>query len=72
MEQERKKKNSTELQKPNIDAEVYNNNKNCHWIYTYTLHAYKQNQNSPIKIEYSRLTWQTKGTKNYIYHNKTN
>ena len=30
MEQERKKKNSTELQKPNIDAEVYNNNKNCH------------------------------------------
>ena len=25
----RRKKNSTELQKPNIDAEVYNNNKNC-------------------------------------------
>ena len=32
MEEERKKKkkeNSTELQKPNIEAEVYNNNKKC-------------------------------------------
>ena len=29
MEEERKKENSTELKKPNIDAEVYNNNKNC-------------------------------------------
>ena len=40
MEEERKKgekkENSTELQKPNIEAEVYNNNKNCDWIYTYT------------------------------------
>ena len=32
MEEERKKekkKISTELQKPNVDAEVYNNNKKC-------------------------------------------
>jgi len=32
MEKERKKEkkeNSTELQKPNVDAEVYNNNKKC-------------------------------------------
>ena len=32
MEEERKKKkkeNSTELQKTNIEAEVYNNNKKC-------------------------------------------
>ena len=40
MEEERKKKkkkeNSTELQKPNVDAEVYNNNKKCYWICTYT------------------------------------
>ena len=28
MEEERNKKN-TELQKPNVDTEVYNNNKNC-------------------------------------------
>ena len=29
MEEERKMENSTELQKPNIEAEVYNNNKKC-------------------------------------------
>ena len=32
MEEERKKEkkeNSTELQKPNVEAEVYNNNKRC-------------------------------------------
>ena len=29
MEEERKKENSTELQKPNTEAEVYNNNKKC-------------------------------------------
>ena len=31
MEEERKKKkkSSTELQKPNVEAEVYNNNKKC-------------------------------------------
>ena len=28
--------NSTELQKPNIETEVYNNNKKGDWIYTYT------------------------------------
>ena len=40
MEEERKqekdKRDSTELQKPNVEAEVYNNNKKCDWIYTYT------------------------------------
>ena len=35
-EKRKKKENSTELQKPNIDAKVYNNNKKCDWIYTYT------------------------------------
>ena len=29
MEEERKKENSTELQQPNIEAEVYNNKKMC-------------------------------------------
>ena len=28
-ESERKKENFTEQQKPNVDAEVYNNNKKC-------------------------------------------
>ena len=40
MEEERKKgekkENSTELQKYNVEAEVYNNNRKCDWIYTYT------------------------------------
>ena len=31
-----KKESSTELQMPNIEAEVYNNNKMYDWIYTYT------------------------------------
>ena len=29
MEEERKKENSTELQQPNVEAEVYNNVKKC-------------------------------------------
>ena len=36
MKEKEKKENSTELQKPNIEAEVYSNNKMCDWIYTYT------------------------------------
>ena len=40
-----------------------NNNLN-NGIYIYT---HKQNQNSPTKIKYNRLTQQTKETKNYIY-----
>ena len=63
MEEERekeKKENSTELQRPKVEAGVYNNNKKCDWIYTYTY--------TPI----SKLTCQTKGTKNYVYQNETN
>ena len=33
---EQKKENSTELQKSSVEAEVYNNNKKCDWINTYT------------------------------------
>ena len=29
MEKERKKEKNIELQKPNVDAEVYNNNRKC-------------------------------------------
>ena len=57
MEEQRKKRkeNSTELQKPNVDAEVYNNNKKCDRIHTHT-HTHtlnKQNQNSSTKIKYN-------------------
>ena len=31
MEEERKEENSAELRKPNVEAEVYNNNKKCDW-----------------------------------------
>ena len=30
------KENCIELQKHDVEAEVYNNNKKCDWIYTYT------------------------------------
>ena len=32
----KKKEISIEMQKPKIEADIYNNNKKCHWIYTYT------------------------------------
>ena len=65
MKEERKKENSTELQKPNVDAEVYNNNKNCDWIYTHN-----QNQNSPTKIKYNRF-WPSKQRKLKILSTRT-
>ena len=34
--EKRKKENSIELQKPNAEAGVYNNNKKCDWVYTCT------------------------------------
>ena len=50
-----KKENYKELQKPNIDAEVYNNNKKCDCIYTHTyIDTCKQNQNSSTK---STIAW---------------
>ena len=52
----KRKKNSTELQKP-IEVEVYNNNRKCDWIYTHN-----QNQNSPTKIKYNRF-WPSKQRK---------
>ena len=31
LRKERKKENATELQKPNVEAEIYDNNKKCDW-----------------------------------------
>ena len=54
--QEKKKKdNSTELQKPNVEAEIYNNSKKCDSIYTYTFTSISK-INSQTKIKYNRLT----------------
>ena len=35
MEKE-KKENSTELQNSSVEAEVYNSNRKCDWMYIYT------------------------------------
>ena len=35
------------------------------------MYIHKQNQNSPRKIKFNRLTWRTKKTKNYIYQLRT-
>ena len=32
----KEKENSTEMQKSNVDAVVYNNNRKYDWVYTYT------------------------------------
>ena len=72
MEEERKKENSTELQQPNIEAEVYNNNKMCDWIYTYTYTIMSKVKTTQQK--YSILMWQTKEIKKLYLpvKNKTN
>ena len=53
MEEERKKGwggNSAELQKPNVEAEVYNNNKKCDYTHTHTrTHIYIYTSISKIK-----------------------
>ena len=60
------------MQKPNVEAEVYNNNKECDWIYTHIyIHIHKQSQNSLTKIKYNRLTQWTKEIKNYINELRT-
>ena len=35
------------------------------------IYTHEQSQNSPTKIKYSTLTWQTKEIKNYIYQLRT-
>ena len=41
------------------------------WNIHIYLYSNKESQNSPAKIKYSRLTWQTKEIKNYIYQLRT-
>ena len=61
MEEERekeKKENSTELQRPNVEAEVYNNNKKCDWINTciYT----PISKIKTVQQKYSTVDWHGK------------
>ena len=62
------KKNSTELQKPNEVAGVYDNHKNWLKILIHTdthtptnIYTHKQNQNNSTKIKHNRLTKDTGG-----------
>ena len=47
------------------------NQPNNNVIYTYTYSPINKVKNSPTKIEYSRLTQQTKEIKKYIYQLRT-
>ena len=72
MEEERKKKkkeNSTELQKPKIEAEVYNNNKKCDWIYTFTYTPI--NKIKTVEKILSTIDWPSKQKKQKIIPTKT-
>ena len=49
-----KRENSIELQKPNVEAEVYNNKQKMWMNIRDYIHTQKQNQSSPTKIKYNR------------------
>ena len=69
MEEERKRKTPQNCKSPTQRQRFITTIKSVtEYIYT---HTHKQNANSPAKIKFSRLTWRTKETKNFIYQNKT-
>ena len=53
--------NSTELQKPNVEAEVYDNNRKCDWIYTYTYTPISKIRTVQQKL--STIDWPSKQRK---------
>ena len=73
MEEERKKgekkENSTELQKPNVEAEVYNNNRKCDWIYTYTYTPISKIKT--VQQTLSTIDWLSKQRKTKIISTRT-
>ena len=70
-EEERKKQEtSTDYRSPTQRHRFITTIKSVMNIDIYT-HTHKQNQNSPTRIKYNRLTRRTKETKNYIYPLKT-
>ena len=74
MEEERKKgknkkENSTELQRPNVDAEVYNKNKKCDWIYTYTYIAISKIKT--VQQKQSTINWSSEQRKQKIMYIRT-
>ena len=73
MEEERKKgekkENSTELQKPNVEAEVYNNNRKCDWTYTYTYTPISKIKT--VQQTLSTIDWLSKQRKTKIISART-
>ena len=65
----RKKENSTELQKPNVEAKVYNNNRKCGWINTYTYTPIGKIKTLQQKL--STLDWPSKQRKTKIISTRT-
>ena len=63
----KKEENSTELQKPNVEAEVYNNNKKCDWRYTYT----PISKIKTVQQKLSTIDWPGEQKKLKIISNKT-
>ena len=71
MEEERKKgkkENSTELQKSNVEAEMYNNRK-CDWIYTYTYTPISKIKTVQQKL--NTIDWPGKQRKQKILSTRT-
>ena len=64
-----KKENSTELQKPNVEAEVYNNNRKCDWIYTYAYTLVSKIKTVQQKI--STIDWPSEQMKPKIMSTRT-
>ena len=73
MEEERKKrgkkKKSIKLQKPNVEAEVYNNNRKCDWIHTYTYTPL--NKIKTVQQKLSTVGWPGKQKKPKIVSTRT-
>ena len=67
----KKKENFIELQKPNVESQVYNNNKKCDWIYKYTYTPISKIKRVQTKIKFNRLTRWTEETKSYMYQLRT-
>ena len=65
----RKKENSTELQKPSVEAEVYNNKRKCDWIYTYTYIPISKIKTVQQKL--STIDWPSKQRKTKIISTRT-
>ena len=61
--------NTTELQKPNVEAEVYNNNRKCDWIYTYTYTPI--NKIKTVQQKLSTIDWPREQRKPKIISTRT-